>query len=183
MKRSNQETQNNSLKQFNIETVMGEVRGGDMPFLTKEELTEFNKIGYSGKDSKGRKTNFEQYLNSLDKGIFSVQKTKTDSGDFCEAYQIAWYEPEKFGGRNIFEMTKDEAAHIAMIVFGTTDRLYLKTKSSFAEIRIQDEAQILQIQDNGQIALMKKFDDEFYHPIPNCVQVTKYLLAQGFFVA
>jgi len=60
----------------------------NLAFLTEEERTEFNTIGYTGKNSKGIKTNFSEYLNSLNKGEFEVQMTKSDNGDFTEKYII-----------------------------------------------------------------------------------------------
>lgn len=59
-----------------------------LSFLSDEETIEFNKIGYSGKNILEQKTNFSEYLNSLNKGEFEVQQTKFDNGDFTEKYTI-----------------------------------------------------------------------------------------------
>jgi hypothetical protein len=73
----------------NVETCMGElVSNTSLSFLSKEEVKEFNLIGYSGKNSKGEKSNYEQYLNSLSKGEFAVTKTLFDDGTFREKFTI-----------------------------------------------------------------------------------------------
>jgi hypothetical protein len=73
-----------------IETCMGEITSfaDQLEFLTPDEIKEFNKIGHSGKNSKGEETSFHEYLNSLNKGEFDVTKTKWDNGDFMEKYTI-----------------------------------------------------------------------------------------------
>lgn len=73
---------------FNIETGMGEYRGKALYFLTEQELKEFNSIGYRGKTTDGKFTNRSNYLNSLNKGKFSVSLTKMDTGDFQESWVI-----------------------------------------------------------------------------------------------
>lgn len=77
-------------------------------------------------------------------------------------------------------LSKEHARHIAKLVFGTDQNLFVKTKGSFVEIRVENEAQILQIQDNGTMMLMKKLDLEFFHPIPNCFQIVQYLIDKGY---
>jgi len=49
---------------------------------------EFNTIGYTGKTSQGEKISFEKYLNSLNKGVFKIECTKRDNGDFTEKYLV-----------------------------------------------------------------------------------------------
>ncbi len=78
--------------QYTVRTCVGEINRNMNPltFLTDKELTELNKIGYTGRNSKGVKTTREEYLNSLKKyGKFSITQTKFDNGDFCETFQIA----------------------------------------------------------------------------------------------
>lgn len=59
-----------------------------LPFLTAAELKEFDQIGYTGKNFKGERTNYEAWLNTLDKGEFKVDCTKHDTGDFYEQFTI-----------------------------------------------------------------------------------------------
>jgi hypothetical protein len=65
---------------YNITTVCGKCKEkSQLPFLTDEEFDNFNSIGYSGKTINGTKTNFmEDYLNSLNKGNFSIGFIKND---------------------------------------------------------------------------------------------------------
>lgn len=78
---------------FRISTGMGKVycMGGKHPlyFLSREEQEELDTIGYTGKNSKGERTNRESYLNSLDKGAFAVTRVRSDNGDFSEEFIIA----------------------------------------------------------------------------------------------
>lgn len=67
---------------FHIDTVMGKCLV-TLPFLSPNELTKFNDIGYSG-------GNRSEYLNSLGKGQFQVTQTKFDNGNFEEAFTIVW---------------------------------------------------------------------------------------------
>lgn len=86
------------ITQFKIHTCMGKVSAGvgsdTLSFLTESEQKEFDTIGYTGKTSQGVKSSYSEYLNSLNKGEFSVKQTKSDSGDFCEAFEIAWHRPD-----------------------------------------------------------------------------------------
>lgn len=79
-----------SIQIYNIQTSSGEISsfGDQLDFLSEPERKEFNKIGYTGKNSAGDQTNFYSYLNSLNKGEFEIQKTKHDNGDFREKYTI-----------------------------------------------------------------------------------------------
>ena len=75
---------------YNIRTAMGKVNqydGHPLDFLSQKEKEEFDEIGYTG-HLNGVKTNYMQYLNSLDKGEFKVVQTKFDNGDFSEEFLI-----------------------------------------------------------------------------------------------
>lgn len=74
---------------FQITTAMGKYFG-ELPFLSENELKEFNSIGYSGKLLNGQTISRQEYLNSLNKGEFQVTKTKHDNGDFEERFVIVW---------------------------------------------------------------------------------------------
>jgi hypothetical protein len=74
---------------YQIETGMGKYFG-TLPFLTKDELKEFNNIGYTGKDLNGNKTSRVDFLNSLNKGKFKIDQTKFDDGEFIEQFIITW---------------------------------------------------------------------------------------------
>lgn len=69
---------------FHIDTVLGSSLT-DLPFLSPKELSEFNRLGYSGS-----KTDQENYLNSLGKGEFKLTRTKFDNGNFEEAFTLVW---------------------------------------------------------------------------------------------
>ncbi|HRV76450.1 MAG: hypothetical protein KDH96_04720 [Candidatus Riesia sp.] len=77
-----------NLSTHRVSTALGKVSTGVLPFLSEEELEELNTIGYTGKNSKGVKTNRQQYLNTLNKGVFLVEQTKFDNGDFTEEFLI-----------------------------------------------------------------------------------------------
>lgn len=80
------------VQQFTLTTSMGSLStwGSSIQnILSKEELDELNKIGYTGKNSKEEKSNFEDYLNTLGKGEFKVKQTLFDNGSFLEKYEIA----------------------------------------------------------------------------------------------
>jgi len=84
------------ITQFKIETCSGELRTGcTLPFLNDKQTKEFNTIGYTGKTSKGVKSTHQEYLNSLNKGEFSIRQSKFDNGAFCEEFEIARYTPDK----------------------------------------------------------------------------------------
>lgn len=63
-----------------IETKAGRIINNGLDYyilsqtIGKEGIKELSKIGYTGKDLKGKKTTFEQYLNSLNKGEFKVER-------------------------------------------------------------------------------------------------------------
>ena len=93
---------------------MGKVYGPGsdcMSFLTSEEQKEFDTIGYTGKNSAGKKTSYGEYLNGLGKGEFSVKQTKSDTGDFCESFEIAWSRPDP--GVRASEVLKECAQKLA----------------------------------------------------------------------
>jgi hypothetical protein len=79
------------IQQYNLTTSMGSLSKWDsnlQSILTEEEIKELDTIGYSGKNSKGEKSSFEKYLNSLNKGEFDVKQTKFDNGTFIEKFNV-----------------------------------------------------------------------------------------------
>lgn len=84
------------LDQFTLTTSMGSLNkhiSNLQNILTEEEVAELDIIGFTGKNSKGEKSSFEKYLNSLGKGEFDVQQIKFDNGSFTEEYKISRYLP------------------------------------------------------------------------------------------
>jgi hypothetical protein len=80
-----------ALETFTIETSMGKVStffGHPLHFLSDQEKENLDEIGYSGK-LNGVKTSRSEYLNSLGKGEFSISRTKSDNGDFSEAFIVS----------------------------------------------------------------------------------------------
>ena len=77
-----------NIENYTFHTGMGMAKNEDLPFLTEAEMEELNTIGYSGKNSNGKRTTREEYLNSLDKGTFKVTQTQFDRGDFRECFHI-----------------------------------------------------------------------------------------------
>jgi hypothetical protein len=74
---------------YTIHTGMGRVSDPKLlPFLTKEEFTEFNHVGYTGKDINGDRSSYEKYLNSLGKGDFTVETLQHDNAEFTATYLI-----------------------------------------------------------------------------------------------
>jgi len=71
-----------------ITTNQGYLTGNIPQYLSDDEIICLNCIGHSGKDLDGYKTNRVDYLNSLGKGEFSIEKTKFDNGDFREEFII-----------------------------------------------------------------------------------------------
>jgi hypothetical protein len=71
---------------------MGELAGGTtLPFLTSEQVKEFNLIGYSGKDSSGSRMSQLQYLNTINPGreIFEMECINRASfADFCQEFIV-----------------------------------------------------------------------------------------------
>ena len=59
--------------------------------LTNTEFEELNTIGYTGKNSAGKKTSRAEFLNSLSKGEWNLTQTKFDNGDFTEKFAVARY--------------------------------------------------------------------------------------------
>jgi hypothetical protein len=65
------------METVSISTNGGRILDNKRIFLmTKEETEEFNLIGYSGKNSSGKKASRIEYLNSLGKGVFCIIQTK-----------------------------------------------------------------------------------------------------------
>jgi hypothetical protein len=82
-----------ALETFTLETSMGEVVqnfGHPLHFLTEQEKKDLDQIGYSGK-LNGVETSRTEYLNSLDKGEFSITQTKRDNGNFIEKFVVSRY--------------------------------------------------------------------------------------------
>lgn len=79
-----------SIQTFDIETCMGQITsfGEQLNFLTEAEINEFNTIGYTGKNLAGVESSYSEFLNSLNKGEFSVKQTKFDGGNFMERFFI-----------------------------------------------------------------------------------------------
>jgi len=77
-------------RSFMISTALGRSRDWGALGLTKRQIEELNTIGYTGKDSAGKRRTREQYLNSLDNGfVYTIQQTKFDNGDYTEAFAVS----------------------------------------------------------------------------------------------
>lgn len=79
------------INKYRITTCMGKVSahfGHPLTFLSGEEKKEFDLIGYTGKNSKGERTNYLDYLNSLNKGQFEIERIKYGNGEFSAEYII-----------------------------------------------------------------------------------------------
>ena len=79
------------IKSYNIETscgVISECFGHPLGFLSKEERTALNLIGFTGKNKNGEETSRVKYLNSLNYGTFTINQTLFDNGDFSERFII-----------------------------------------------------------------------------------------------
>ena len=82
------------ITQFGYKTSMGQIVPEDLgkfPFLSADELSNLQSIGYTGKDNTGKKIGYIEYLNSLrpNEMQFNRFQTKWDSGDFSEAFVMA----------------------------------------------------------------------------------------------
>lgn len=79
------------IETYKVSTCMGKIDNSQfsdtLPFLSNEELEALNEIGYTGKLNSERISRVE-YLNSLGKGQFLIEQTKSDEGDFCEEFTI-----------------------------------------------------------------------------------------------
>lgn len=95
------------IENYNIKTAMGKLNIGKLPFLTEKELSEFNTIGYTGRDSSGKVQSYESYLNGLGKGEFKVEKTKRDNGDFTEGFNITRVTLQEEGDIDPNEVVKE----------------------------------------------------------------------------
>jgi hypothetical protein len=81
------------LETFTIKTSMGKVStlfGHPLHFLSDQEKENLDEIGYSGKLNEV-KTSRSEYLNSLGKGEFLINRTKADNGDFREVFIVSRY--------------------------------------------------------------------------------------------
>ncbi len=83
------------IETYQITTASGSVcRGGmgagfnPLPFLSESEAEEFDHIGYTGKNAKNEEMGCVEFLNSLDKGAFSMCQIKWDNGDFTEKFIV-----------------------------------------------------------------------------------------------
>ncbi|MFA7169903.1 MAG: hypothetical protein WC178_03545 [Candidatus Paceibacterota bacterium] len=77
------------LETYHIVTQSGRLAYGcELKFLSEDELKEFNKIGYTGKNLNEGKETYEHFLNRLNLGVFAVIQTKYDSGDLTEMFII-----------------------------------------------------------------------------------------------
>ena len=57
-----------NIKTYNMQTSMGKILNRDtFIFLSEDEINQLNHIGYTGKGDR------EDYLNSLDRGVFKVE--------------------------------------------------------------------------------------------------------------
>lgn len=75
-------------KTYRIVTEQGRIADGSLPFLTQEELTNFDTVGYTG-TLGGNTMTYESYLNRIHKGIFTIEQTKyADNGDQREVFSI-----------------------------------------------------------------------------------------------
>lgn len=96
-----------ALKTVTIHTCMGRmIDRTALPYLSEEEKDEFDLIGYSGRDSSGKKVTRKKYLNSLQKGEFDVTQTRYDRGDFCESFVIVRYCPVSFSRKDSLDFSQ-----------------------------------------------------------------------------
>lgn len=110
------------------------------------------------------------------------------TGEFVDIKDIAKRAHLKSNNTpNVYYLTehlsKEHARHIALMVFGSDDDLYVKTKGTFVEIRANDKdgrRNVLQIQDDGTMSLMMPGGDIFYYPIPKCFVVVQFLIEKGY---
>ena len=75
------------IQTYHIDTCMGKCHG-PMGFLTPGQKEEFNIIGYTGKNSQGMRTAYVDYLNSQGIGVFKINQTQFDHGDWWESFII-----------------------------------------------------------------------------------------------
>ena len=75
---------------FKIRTGMGNLTLDSekilLNHLTKDELAEVDSIGYRRKKLDGTKISIEDYLNSLNKGIWKVVLEGHDGSEFTDVY-------------------------------------------------------------------------------------------------
>lgn len=76
---------------YHLSMGMGQTNDwGNIPFLTRQDVKELNSIGYSGKDTKGKKMTWEAYLqaNYPDRS-FSMIRTGGNGGEFTDYYTLS----------------------------------------------------------------------------------------------
>lgn len=80
------------LVDYDIRTSLGKIDNElELDFLNENQINELNSIGYSGKNTKGEKISRIEYLNSLNKGEFTIKQLEFDNGTFRERYLITRY--------------------------------------------------------------------------------------------
>lgn len=79
-----------TIKTYNIQTSLGQLTPwkDKLDFLSESQIEEFNKIGYTGKNSAGQECSYQEYLNTLQEGQFEVRTTKINRFDFSEELMI-----------------------------------------------------------------------------------------------
>jgi hypothetical protein len=80
-----------TIKNYKFDTASGSVTtcfGHPLDFLTDVEKENLDEIGYTDKLNNIRTSRVE-YLNSLNKGQFSITQTKWDKGDFNESFVLS----------------------------------------------------------------------------------------------
>ena len=75
------------IQTFKVLTGMGHCTKS-IPWLSEDEMNEFNLIGYSGKNSNGIHMSRVAYLNSLNKGNFHIEVVSSNSSEFTETLLI-----------------------------------------------------------------------------------------------
>ncbi len=79
------------IETYRIKTVMGKISssGDQLDFLDREELKEFDSIGYSGKLTDGTEMTRSIYLSKVRPSeSFKIDLIYPDTGDFCEEFLI-----------------------------------------------------------------------------------------------
>lgn len=123
------------IEQHKIRTSMG-ASDRHLEFLSTEEMKEFDYIGYSGKTLNGVPMSWVEYLNSLNKGYFSVSQTKSDRGDFVEEFMIVRSLPDDVTDARLRQLfknnsdcyadTRDDKGNDGDVIQGMTEDVFLK---------------------------------------------------------
>jgi len=86
------------MQQYRIQTGMGHVMttfGHPMKnILTGQEIENLDKVLYYG-TWKGKRTSMVEYLNSLGKGLFTIEVLNVNTSEFTAEYMIAHQPMEK----------------------------------------------------------------------------------------